>query len=402
MNIPDFLNRDDYLQNPIMRRFLKDRQINLVENRADYIKAIEDYASQNEENEEETRLWLLKVVREGSKEICYKKIYDVDEMYSNPTLIEAKLSDIHPTCPRVDILSYRNTGKPTLIEYRIIQNNNGEVEKIEFTFSNLFLYGEVGNVGNKTILPVFIEVYVKEGFVVSRTKSKSTLFSYDENNPYLISENKVDTMKHATLLIDEIIRNLGFETERNPKTVKTRVSKMLYKLYDKYSFTPDDVDKAVNAQRGLINEFVNQLFSNLGLDIRNKERALLDTKILAEKYISINGNNEEIFKKDRSAYLIKVSADDELELTKIETSSNKKVPLQCTEAFFDSKKAVVKSKMCKRINLIFKRADETYFPKSNPLVVQLGSNNDYGYVKTMQYAEEADIQNVLQAIFENY
>lgn len=209
-------------------------------------------------------------------------------------------------------------------------------------------------------------------------------------------------MKHAVRLIDEIIGKLGFETERSPKTVKTRVSKMLYKLYEKYSFTPDDVEKAVDTQRVLINEYVNRLFSNLGLDIRNKERALLDAKILAEKYISINGNNEEIFKKDRSAYLIKVSADDELELTKIDTTSDKKVPLQCTEAFFDSKKAVVKSKMCKQLNLIYKRTDETYFSKNNLLVVQLGSSNNYGYVKTMQYAEEADIQNVLQAVFENY
>lgn len=402
MNIPDFLNRDDYLQNPIMRRFLKDRKINFVENRADYIKAIEEYASQNEENEEETRLWLLKVIREGSKEICYKKLYGVEDIYTNPTLIEAKISENYPECPRVDVLSYSNTGNPTLIEYHIIQNEDGEADKIEFTFSNLFLYGEVGSIGNKTVLPVFIEVYLKEGFIVSRAKSKSTLFSYDENNAYLISENKVDTMKHAVRLIDEIIGKLGFETERSPKTVKTRVSKMLYKLYEKYSFTPDDVEKAVDTQRVLINEYVNRLFSNLGLDIRNKERALLDAKILAEKYISINGNNEEIFKKDRSAYLIKVSADDELELTKIDTTSDKKVPLQCTEAFFDSKKAVVKSKMCKQLNLIYKRTDETYFSKNNLLVVQLGSSNNYGYVKTMQYAEEADIQNVLQAVFENY
>ena len=136
--------------------------------------------------------------------------------------------------------------------------------------------------------------------------------------------------------------------------------------------------------------------------VRNKEKAMLDAKIFVEKFISINGNNEDIFKEDRPAYLIKVTADDEIELTKIDTTSDKKVPLQCTEAFFDSKKSVVKSKKCKRLNLIFKRTDETYFSKNNPLVVQLGTHKNHGYAKTMQYAEEADIQNVLQAIFDNY
>lgn len=41
MKIPDFMNRDDYLQNPIMRRFLKNHDLDFVENRADYITAIE-------------------------------------------------------------------------------------------------------------------------------------------------------------------------------------------------------------------------------------------------------------------------------------------------------------------------------------------------------------------------
>ena len=137
------------------------------------------------------------------------------------------------------------------------------------------------------------------------------------------------------------------------------------------------------------------------MDIRNKPKAILDAEIFVEKFISINGNNEDIFKEDRPAYLIKVTADDEIELTKIDTTSDKKVPLQCTEAFFDSKKAVVKSKKCKRLNLIFKRNDETYL-SNNPLVVRLGTTKNFGYMKTMQYAEEADIQNVLQAIFDNY
>lgn len=81
MKIPDFLNRDDYLQNPIMRRFLKRHNLELVENRADYINAIEEFASKSDENEEETRDWLLKVVKEGSKEICYRKIHDVSDWH---------------------------------------------------------------------------------------------------------------------------------------------------------------------------------------------------------------------------------------------------------------------------------------------------------------------------------
>ena len=65
MIIPAFLDRDDYLQNPIMRRFLKDHGITLVNGRADYINAIQNYANQSEDTLKETSDWLSKIAKEG-------------------------------------------------------------------------------------------------------------------------------------------------------------------------------------------------------------------------------------------------------------------------------------------------------------------------------------------------
>ena len=70
--------------------------------------------------------------------------------------------------------------------------------------------------------------------------------------------------------------------------------------------------------------------------------------------------------------------------------------------FFDSKKAVVDSKTCRRLYLVFKRKGNIKFPKNNLLTVQLGTHNNFGYVKLLNYAEECDIQNVLQAVFGNF
>lgn len=401
MKIPDFLSRDDYLQNPIMRRFLKEHGLKFVENRVDYINAIKEYAEQGEKQEQETTEWILNAVKEGSKEICYKKIYGFEEWHRNPALVEAKIKEQYPNCPQKNILTYTNTGKSTMIDYNIITNNMGEVIKIEFTFSKLCLYGNVGELGDVTVFPVFIEIYMENGFIISRGKAKSTLYPYDENNRMIFGK-KMDTMTYAVETIDEIITALKLSTDENPRRVKSINSQMLYNIYEKYSFTPEEVNKQVDSQTDIIKDFVNRIFSNLNLDVRNVPKALLDARIFVEKFVSINGNNESVFKEDRPAYLIKVSADDDTELTKIDTTSDKSIPLQCTEAFFDSKKSVVKSKMCKKLNLIYKRKNEKYFPKCNYLVVQLGTNKNYGYVKTTQYAEEADIQNVLQTIFENY
>lgn len=402
MSIPAFLDRDDYLQNPVMRRFLKKHKIELANSRADYIKAIEKYSSQNEQCRAETESFLLTVAKEGSKEICFRKIYHFDDWHKDPALVEAKIQEAFPNCPKKSILSYRNTGDRTLIDYHITTDEHGQVTKLDFTFSSLFLYGAVGELGNVTVFPVFIEVYIGSGFIVSRAKAKSTLFKYDAENQFLDNASKINTTDYAVQIIDELVSIFDFEVITKSKIVKNEIDQMLYSLYDKYSFTPKDVVDQVESQNAVTTSFINDIFNNLNLDIRNKEAAILDAKILVEKFISINGDNEDIFKKDRPAYLIKVSTDNETELTKIDTASNKLVPLQCTEAFFDSKKSVVKSKQCKRLVLVFKRVDETYFGKGNPLMVQLGTQKDHGYIKTLQYAEEADIQNVLQAVFENY
>lgn len=401
MKIPKYLDRDNYLQNPIMRRFLKERKIDFVENRADYINALETYSNVNPEQEMELKKWLLKIIKEGSKEFCYRKIFGINEKHRDPTLVEAMIKNKFPNCPMQNVLEYKNTQDRTLTEYEIIVNGDDEVVKLNFTFSALMLYGEVGKLGDETVFPIFIEVYLNEGLIVSRAKAKSTIYQYDKNNRTLFSEYRVPTMDYAVSAIDEIIDMFGFETEIDPKIVKKQNSEMLYRLYQEYSFTPSDVEKNIKKMAIINQAYVNRIFKDLKLDPRHKKKALLDMSIFVEKYISINGNNVDTFKKDRNAYLIKVSADDEVELTKIDTSSEKTMPLQCTEAFFDNKKSVLKSKKCLKLNLIFKRNNDIYF-KNNPLVVQFGTQKNYGYFKTIQYAEEADIQHVLQAIFEHY
>lgn len=316
-------------------------------------------------------------------------------------MIDQIIKNKYPDCIMQNILEYKSTKDRTLIEYNIHVNEDGEATRIDFTFSQLVLYGEVGKEGDITSYPVFIDIYLKEGLAVSRAKAKSTIYRYDGENRMLSVEDRISTMDYAVSAMDEIICMFGFETETNKKIVKKQNSEMLYSLYQKYSFTPKDVDEKVEKMSEINYAYADKIFKELNLNLRNMDRALLDLRILVEKYISINGDNEELFKNDRPAYLIKVSADNELELTTIDTTSEKSVPLQCTEAFFDSKKTVVKSKQCNKLNLIFKRTDDTYF-KGNPLVVQFGTIKNYGYFKTIQYAEEADIQHVLQAIFNYY
>lgn len=400
LTIPNFMDKDDYLQNPIMRRFLKEHGLNFVENRADYIQAIQDYANSSPEKEDETRKWLLQVAREGSKEFCYKKVHGIQDIYKNPAILRSKLESLYPNCPMKNVLTYRNTYDRELINYEIFVDEQGEVDLISFTFSRKVLTGENGHIGEDTIFPVFVDVHMNEGFLVSRAKAKSTIYSYTESR-LLFTDNHIDSLDYAYSAMTKIISDFGWENETDKRKVKNENSKMLYNMYKEFSFTPQEVVDKVESVKAISNGYIDTIFANLGLNIRNKEKARLDLAIFVEKYISINGHNENIFKEDRNAYLIKVGADDEQELTKIDTSSNKIKPLQCTEAFFDSKKSVIKSKACNKLHLCFKRTNTMYHGKM-PICVQFSTKKTYGVFKTAQYAEEADINNVIQTIFRNY
>lgn len=401
MRIPTYLDRDDYLQNPIMRRFLKENKIDFVYTRTDYINAIENFSEKNEVNEQKVKNWLEAIVKEGSKEFCYKKVVGVTSEHKSKALLEAKINENYPDCPNTSLFDYRSTGNIELVNYRIISDENGDAEKVEFTFSSLVLYGDVGKIGDVTVLPFFVELYIKEGMIVGRIKAKSTVFQYDETNHMLLSDYKINTMDYVVLVMDRIIDILGLSADRDKKVVKEKNSRMMYRLYNEYSFTPIDIEDKIKSQKELNERYINALFDNLNLDAKNKETAISDLKIYVEKFISINGNMNDIFKNDRAAYLVKVAADDDLDLTSIDAASSLMVPLQTTEAFFDSKKAVIKGKKCKKIHMVFRREDETYFSNA-PLLVQFGTIKNYGYFKTIKYAEEADIQNVLRAVFRHY
>lgn len=130
-----------------------------------------------------------------------------------------------------------------------------------------------------------------------------------------------------------------------------------------------------------------------------KDDAAEDIKIFIEKYIAISVLKEEVFKNDRAAYLVKFVSNDIQDRTRVDTSSAIDRPLQATAAFYDNKKSVIVNRKCEVLNLCFKR-EKKYYPKT--FSVQFSSYNGSGYIKIMQYADEEDIQRVLQDVFENY
>ena len=386
---------DEYIHSFRLKNFCLAHRMPVSESKPDLIKHVLRYAGGDEKavSYKETYNWLLDTIKSGSKEFCLRSVYIPYETLEN---FDEIINKKYKQCPKQDILSYTNTDRLELVNYKVKYLNKGNISIISFLFSGNVLEGNKEyEKGSRIVYPIYIDIYVKEGFIVARYKPKTTIYSCSEND-IIYKENHFKPLEKSMDLIDELMKTLKIQNKDiNPKQ---KFQKMMYRLYMKYSFTPRDIQEKVNSEIELRDCFINKIFEELELKETNKEKAKEDMDIFLEKYISINGNMEKIFKEDREAYLIKIVSDDMLQMTRIDTASTGQRPLQCSDAFFDGKKSILNNKECKVLHLCYNR-------KNNYLgsyIVQLSTVKDVGIIKMYYDPEEVDIQNVLQRIFENY
>ena len=386
---------DEYVHSLRLKNFCLEHKMPVSEVKADLLKHVVTYAGDDKMASayKETYDWFLDTIKSGSKEFCLKKVYIPDSTLDNVLEI---ISNNYERCTQQDILSYTNTERFELVNYKICYTGQGRVSMISFLFSGMVLEGSKElEIGDKIIYPIYIDVYVEQGFIVARYKPKTTIYSCSESD-IIYKENRFKVLDKAIELINNLMRILKMQDmDINPIQ---KWGQMMYKLYLKYSFTPEHIQEKVNSMESMRNLFIDKMFEELGLKEINKSKAKEDLNIFCEKFVSINGNMEKIFKEDREAYLIKIMSDDILQMTRIDTASIGQRPLQCSDAFFDGKKSILNTKECKVLHLCFNR--KRYYLGS--FTVQLTSAKGFGIIKTYYDPEEVDIQNVLQRIFENY
>lgn len=387
---------NDYICAEKLKNFCKKHEMKISENKKELFNKVIEYAGEDvtQERYMEVYNWLLESIKEGSKQFCFKRII-IDE-----NVLE-HLDDIvlnkYPYYNQSDVIKFKNSDVYKLVNYHKHYDENNILERIEFIFSKFMLEGDIENKpGRKVIYPIYIEVYIKENFIVGRGKSKTTLYECNEAG-IVLKENKAKVLDDITFLLSRIIILLNGELI--DLSTKHRWQSMLFKLYQKYSFIPLDVDNKVRSLEEISKQYIKEIFRRMELKNQNIPSAIKDIEIFLEKYISINGDMIDVFKEDREAYLIKISSDDAKQMTKIDTASSKEMPLQCTDVFYDGKKYILDTQMCKRLNLCYnrKRGYLTSFTAQFSVI-----KKDWGYLKMSYFPEEVDIQNVLQTIFENY
>ena len=374
---------ENYITNPVLMDFCTKNKIKAQYTRMDLLKAINEYAKEKDENKSKVEEWLEIVLKQGMKNILFRKIeFDVEP---NNKIVQQTFKN----CRNRKL--YSNITEGNNLNIQSISYNN---RKIEFVFT-ILLYEVKKEVKSRIIYPIFVDIDLDKKLILGRAKSKTNIFKISSTDENEIGYNtSTDNLIIETIeLIEESLGAKKIDKEEYIESVK----KAIYNILEKYTFTPEIIENKIKSMDAYINSFINNTLDMLQIsDTINFEKAKEDMKIFIEKYISINTANKDIFINDREAYPYKLIATDS-EMTKVEETTTSYEPLQCKEKFFDNKKSIKYEGTCDGIFLMCARKQKGNF-SSNTYRAKISTKRKFCSVRFEAYVMEEDINNVLSNI----
>lgn len=393
---------EDYLTLVSLRDFVsknKSKYYRIMDNRKDLVDGIKKYANENQENEKKVKLWIDKVAKEGIKDIYINAIHIPEEkqvLLSNETFVQKELNPFVYNRSEPYICNNKYDETLCLVSYNYEHNTYGIV--ISFCFCKMIYVYDKNKPPKASIYPIFVDLYVDKNIIVGRAKSKSCMYPYSKtglNTTVLPKQTKTESEIKAAIY--ETLK--FFKLFKEPKDDGIKYFKsQLYKLLNKYTYTPKIIQDMIDDKMVLINGTISSVLNDI-CKIENKyeEDVRYDVTNLVEKYLSISYPDKSIFTKNRQAYPLKVNATDEEE-SRVEQTAPEEEPLQSKAVFFDNKKMIQKSGLCDSIKFCFNRVDYKYTGKT--FLVTMAVKNDDCCIKSREYIREEDILNVLFSIID--
>lgn len=374
---------ENYITNPVLIEFCRNNGIKTQCIRTDLLKAINEFAQVNNENKIKVEDWLEVVLKQGMKNILFRKI----EFEKKPDY--NILQQTFKNCRNKKLYSNITKGNSLNLQSMKIVNN-----KIEFVFT-IFLIEEKRDVKSRMIYPIFVDIDLDKKMIFGRAKSKTNIFTVSKENIEEIGHS-ISTDKLIIEAVEYIEKNLNANKIDKEEYVES-IKKSIYNILEKYTFTPKVIENKIMDMDEYINSFINTTLNMLGINVpTNFNKAKEDMKIFIEKYISINTEDKDIFIKDREAYPYKLIATDS-EMTKVEETTSSYEPLQCKEKFFDNKKSIKSEGTCDGIFLVYTRKQKGNF-NSNTFRAKISVKSKFCCVRFEAYVMEEDINNVLSNI----
>lgn len=397
---------EEYLTLGRLQEFCKENNLKTSLDKIELINSIIEFGKTDEGNSEKVCKWMDHTLKEGIKKIIVYKLDNARKLRNKTEEQWIELiNDKFKVYESNYILKHNHKNHISLCGYEFEVKDN-KVSKVELKYTiKLKEQKKKDQPPNNIIYPIFVDVYVNEGYIVGRSKSKSSIFKFEiiENEDKNI-DDIVETMNCDKLIgeaIDLTIEKIDVLKENVP--IGLHIFKgIIHKIVDETTATPLEIKEKLENEKEFRKNFIESFLKREEIDFLNGDNyknAVEDLTVLMEKYISINYSNKDIFTKDRYGYPIQISATDE-DSSSVEETSLEDKPLQCTPIFFDNKKIIQKQKKCDNVIMVFKRSPRTYFTnKTFQVIIEV--KRGAMHIDLRKYVLEEDINNVLSRIIRN-
>lgn len=394
---------EDYLIVPKLQAFCKENNLCTSLDKVQLINSIINFANKSDKNSIKFKEWLDNTLKEGVKKILVTKVQNLKKLRNKNKEEWANLIRQGFNIEESKyILDANHSCNITLCSYKLIEKD-GKIKRISLNFTVLLKERKNKELPLKTIIyPIFIDLYLDKGYLVGRSKSKSSLYRFETYNAKDVKENIEDKTINFEKLIEETFSMIYTALDIERESVLSNMHEfksIIHLIIDECTKTPSEIITKLEDENKFISEFIKEFFKRQSISPlinENYKDATEDIKIFMEKYISINSPDKKIFTNNRYAYPIQIAVTDS-DFSSLEESSLEDKPLQCTSIFFDNKKLIQKEKKCDSALFIFKKSSKKYFTtKGFPVIVEV--KKGYIYIDFRKYVLEEEIENVLSRI----
>lgn len=393
---------EDYFVIESLQTFCKEKKLSTTGDKMKLFNNILEYANSSEENEQIVLEWIDLTLKEGIKKIIISKIlYSSEVMNKNVQEWEEIISNKFKIDEPKHIISGLHSTNIKLQTYQL-EENNGVVEKASLVFTILLKEEKNKGVTPTIIYPIFIDIDIKNKYIIGRAKSKSSISKfeiYESGNEEITNSTNYEKLIYEAF---EIVK-FKFQLEEESKDRREHYFKcIIHSIVDECTKTPKEIVDKIDTENDNIEDFVKKFFKRHEINPLaddNYINAIDDMKVFVEKYLSITHEDQSIFTKDRYGYPVKIAATDS-DFSSIDETSSDDKPLQCTAIFFDNKKLIQKEKKCDDVIFIFKREQQLYFTNKTFFAI-LEVRKYRMYIDFRKYTLEEDIKNVLSRIIRN-
>lgn len=381
---------EHYINNDVLIKFIRENEIkvpNCKYNTENMIQIINEYAESSNNNKIKVEQAINGWISQGRKKILYKYFEEEINFGENISVIKENIKGIFELIDEQDLSKLKVPDKNRELWKIDFITENTEVVKIQFLYIEKLNKKIREEEFIEIALPIIVvlDIVAKEVYV--KVASKSDL--------YRDTENKIEDIKVAQEVVEEVITNLGLSS-RISRIQKSELQSVLFEIHKEITELPEEIINIADSINDEITEFIGKVTEKIEIldDEFNKDEMFNGIKNVILKNIIGMYDDNKIFEEGK--YAISSGIDGAgATMTKFRFNAPAREPVQSKPEYQDIRSILGPLEQIRKDVLFWNSVRNS----TDKIRMKMYAHN-IGYIQICfeQYVYEEDIENVLSKI----